>query len=144
MVECPECKVLALQCNQHGPGIQCTNCGYVPPQYKRPGTVKADKPDLINVCQELVQAMVDYQMDVEDLPPYKHRKMMARARDAIARGDALIGAASAAQKALQDLFDGCVKADSREELSEYVDGSLLDAANAALRLGKSKGMEKYG
>ncbi len=41
-------------------------------------------PELLEACQELVQAMVDYQMDVEDLPPFRHRKMMRKAKAAIA------------------------------------------------------------
>ena len=44
-------------------------------------------PDLLAACQELTQAMVDYQMEVDDEfthPPYKHTKMMERARAALA------------------------------------------------------------
>jgi len=54
--------------------------------------------------------------------------------------DPLVEAAAATQKALQDLYDDCVVS----PIAGHVDGPLLDAANAALRLGKSKGMEKYG
>ncbi len=32
MVRCPECSCFTLQSNQHGKGIQCTNCGYTPPE----------------------------------------------------------------------------------------------------------------
>lgn len=40
----------------------------------------------------------------------------------------------ALRSALKALTDACLKADAHEELSEWVDGSLLDAANAALDL----------
>lgn len=40
-------------------------------------------------------------------------------------------------KALKELMDACYKADLHEELSEFVDGSLLDAAEKALA--KAKG-----
>jgi hypothetical protein len=43
MIECPECRCFTLQADQQKPEIQCTNCGYVPPQRKRPGTTKAAK-----------------------------------------------------------------------------------------------------
>ena len=33
------------------------------------------------VLQEMVSAMYDYQMDVEEPPPYRHRAMMDRAND---------------------------------------------------------------
>ena len=36
------------------------------------------------LMQEFVDAMVDYQMDVEESPPFKHRDMMDRARDLLA------------------------------------------------------------
>ncbi len=58
--------------------------------------------------------------------------------------DPSVEAAQATQDALQALFDACALADAHEELSEYVDGLLLDAAMDALRQGQSKGMEKYG
>lgn len=105
-------------------------------------------PYLRKSCQELVQAMVDYEMDTEGNPPQKHRVMMSDARIALAKSEGItdpaIETASVTQVALQDLYDACALADAHEELSGYVDGSLLDAAAAALRLGKSKGMEKYG
>ena len=53
---------------------------------------QAAAPDLLVVCQELTQAMVDYQMEVDDEfthPPYKHTKMMERARAAIAKAQGL-------------------------------------------------------
>lgn len=40
---------------------------------------------LIASLQELVQAMVDYEMDVCDEPPYRHRKMMRNARAILQR-----------------------------------------------------------
>lgn len=39
---------------------------------------------LVASCRELVQAMKDYEMDVDTDPPHKHREMMRRAQDAIA------------------------------------------------------------
>ncbi len=39
------------------------------------------------------------------------------------------------REALRNLMDACIEADQREELSEFIDGSLIDAARAALALG---------
>jgi len=41
------------------------------------------------LMQEFVDAMVDYQMDVEESPPFKHRDMMDRARDLLASKPAM-------------------------------------------------------
>src|SRR5690606_5846190 len=50
-------------------------------------------------------------------------------------GAAVVGEETAAlRKALRELADACRKADAMEDLSECVDGSLLDAADAALEL----------
>jgi len=38
---------------------------------------------LADACRELVQAMRDYEMDVDTDPPHTHREMMDRARAAI-------------------------------------------------------------
>ena len=35
--------------------------------------------------------------------------------------------------ALRNLYEACMTADAQEELSEHVDGSLLDAARLALK-----------
>lgn len=41
---------------------------------------RGQRNKLLVSCKKLVQAMVDYQMEVEDTPPFKHRKMMREAR----------------------------------------------------------------
>ena len=40
--------------------------------------------ELLTVCEELFQAMIDCDMSVDEDPPYKHRQMMRRAQAAIA------------------------------------------------------------
>ncbi len=40
---------------------------------------------LLKSCEELVQAMVDYQMEVDTDPPFRHRNMMREARENIAK-----------------------------------------------------------
>ncbi len=42
-------------------------------------------PELLASLRELLAAMEDYQMDVDDTPPFTHRQMMARAYAALAR-----------------------------------------------------------
>ena len=38
---------------------------------------------LIESCEELTKAMINYEMDVDCDPPYEHRKMMNKAQKAI-------------------------------------------------------------
>jgi hypothetical protein len=50
-------------------------------------------PDLLQVCKELLAAMVQYELDVNDeltRPPYKHTQMMERARAAINKAERVI------------------------------------------------------
>lgn len=42
-----------------------------------------NKEDLEKILSDLIEAMHQYQMDVEEDPPYKHRVMMDRARQAL-------------------------------------------------------------
>lgn len=49
------------------------------------GLLIAAAPDLLRSAEEMLEAMVRYQMDVDDEPPMRHREMMSRTRAAIAK-----------------------------------------------------------
>lgn len=51
----------------------------VTPLYTHPAPVPAVPDDWSSSLQELVKAMRDYDMDVDEPAPYKHREMMRRA-----------------------------------------------------------------
>ncbi|MBS6740793.1 MAG: hypothetical protein KH310_22305 [Enterobacteriaceae bacterium] len=60
-----------------GPGI---------PLYTHPAPVPAAPDEWRSSLQELVKAMRDYEMDVEEPAPYKHREMMRRAEVLLSEG----------------------------------------------------------
>ena len=56
-----------------------------PQERERISLLIAAAPDLLRACQELLQAMRDYELAAEESPTGKHRQMMRRARAAIAK-----------------------------------------------------------
>lgn len=53
------------------------------PEAREVARLAAAAPVLLASVKELVDAMQQYQMDVDEEAPFKHREMMARARAAI-------------------------------------------------------------
>lgn len=53
-------------------------------------TLMAAAPDLLESCRELVQAMRDYEMEVDGDKPEKHRRMMRRASAAIKKATSVL------------------------------------------------------
>ena len=51
---------------------------------------KQQRDNLLAACKKLYQAMIDYEIDVNDIdtnPPYEHRAMMEEAKQAIAEAE---------------------------------------------------------
>ena len=54
---------------------------------------KQQRDDLLAACKKLYQAMIDYEIDVNDIdtnPPYEHRAMMEEAKQAIAKAENIL------------------------------------------------------
>lgn len=57
MIKCPVCFCFTLQADQHGPGSQCTNCGYFPSPAEKPKTAAVEMLDVYELLFVLFNDM---------------------------------------------------------------------------------------